>query len=238
MFIDFNCRIFENDKLKSVFAFAPELRILQIESDLEILNRYSINDLVCNFRFDYSQTNCYAFDQIKKYRQLIKDYMPQSYKRAFETIVLPSFSLTSDTPYISDLNKLCANGYILLELPLFPNCEMIDSSLNKILYNCKLLPVFLNFDKCLAMYEESMLDKLSSIKGAGFVFEFASAVDKNILKRIKFISDKNNYVLFSTNSLHNELNERKISDGIRSLQNYLPLPQYQAIIMNARKLIL
>ena len=240
---DFNCRIFDTnvfERLSASFDGFNKIFSQQINNDLMILDKLGFHRLICTV--DHSELDSVALtlSKIKNLEQFIKKSISLSNRRKFKFFVYPKLILGADVPYFKDLRKLALNRskYIFLELPAYTaEISDLDEALNKILYNCKLLPVFVNFQMCNDFYPDDFISRLIKIKSAAFVFSLRNNNFAENIAVIRKIYNSGNLVLFSTCCDHNNLNQKVILDNLNKLKKELGEQIYLNIILKSHNFL-
>ena len=131
------------------------------------------------------------------------------------------------------------SNYIFIELPIsvvYP--DFFDGAINKILYNCKLRPIFNNFQDFAAVYRDTAaLERMINIKSAAFVFSLNSNGFQKSLDLIKRIYDVGNTVLLSTACEHDSFNKSRITKNLQVLKERLPSSVYLDIMLRAHSFL-
>jgi hypothetical protein len=236
---DFNCKLFDINvfnRLSESFDSDCNIFSEQINDDLMILDKLGFHRLICIVNHSEFDSVALTLSKIKSLEQFIKKSISLSNRRKFKIFVYPKLVLGADVPYIMDLCKLALNRskYIFLELPAYTTkISDLDEALNKILYNCKLVPVFSNFQVCNNLYPDDFINRLIKIKGAAFEFSLRNENFERNIATIRKIYNTGNLVLFSTNCDHKNLNQKVVSDNLNKLKKELDEQIYLDIIIKS-----
>lgn len=243
MLSDFNCKIFNYDHIKLLNTTDNFSDVIaeKIKSDLSVLDLLGIHRLICQVTCDENKPVSLTLEKIKNLESFIKASIPGSLRRKFNVSVYPSVALSENTPYVQKLSELTVKGtnYIFAELPIsivYP--DYLDATINKILYNCKLRPIFTEFDIFATIHKSTdYIEKMINIKGAAFVFSLNNKNFQNNIDLIKAIYAKGNKVLFSTNSEHDVFNAKRIADNVAFLKEKLQKGAYLDIMLQAHSFL-
>ena len=242
MLSDFNCKIFNTDRLSLLDpSIDRNLFFERINSDLESLDSFGIHRLFCQVPHNELLCLSQTFSKINTLEKFIKISINRSVRRKFTINVVPSIHLSPNAPFISNISSLTAldSNYIFIDLPIsvmYP--EYLDSAINKILYNCKLLPVFNEFQDFACIHHgTAALERMIKIKGAAFQFSLNSKNFANYIDIIKQIHDNGNYALLSTSCEHDLFNKTRISGNLNLLRESLPSRVYLNIMLRAHSFL-
>ena len=242
MISDFNCKIFDIDKLSTISSFIDTecLEREKIKSDLKIMDSCSIHRLVCQISHNENSSVRQTKNKICLFKKYINQSIPKEFKNKFDIYAYPKIQLSLSSSYINRFSSLCfgADNYIFLELPIFPSSfEMIDSSINKILYNCKALPIFTDFQIYNDIYSPDLIRRLINIKGAAFQIMLSRTLRDEDIDIIRKVYLTENIVLFGISADHNHLNKSIIIQNICSLQKKLGDNTYMDILIKAHNFL-
>lgn len=242
MLSDFNCQILDTQKFKPLFNSAGDC-IDQNESlikDIELLGSLGFHRLICQVPYDpNSDVLYYTFRKIRFIEKHLKQITSRKISGRFQVSAFPVTYLNKDTPYLRDLNKILVpnTNYLFLELPWGHFPDSLAVSINKLLYEKKLLPIFSNFHIYLAIYNAQAISKLINIRYAGFQFPLNAEVLSKHLLIIKHIIGNGGVILLGTSCDHFTLNEYEIRKSLDFLQKRLSKNEYSALILRARALL-
>ncbi len=239
MICDFDCKIFNINRFdlsldKDDTTYLRE----RFQGDLEILDRCSIHRLVCFVRHNEERSVQNTLKRAEYFDYFIKGSICSDVFKRFRLRVYPKIFLSKDSPYIKNISRLAVGDSkrIFIDLPLLPQPEYLDETLNKILYNCHLIPVFTNFQNYNFIYSENCIDKLIRIQNASFQFSLSEINRPDNLDLVKRIMNIGNAVLLGTGADHDMLNEKDIIKNLTLLKKKLSLEIYRDILINSSKI--
>lgn len=240
MICDFNCKIFDTNRF-DISEKANDTFYLQekFQSDLNVLDKHSIHNLVCYVRHYEEQNVQNTLDRINAFRHFINGAIKPETLKKFKIYIYPKLFLSANSPYIKNISKLTVRDHnrIFLELPLLPQPEYIDEALNKILYNCRLIPAFTDFQNYNIIYSKNLIDKLIRIHNAAFQFSINKINNTDNIELVKRIINNGNTVLLGTGVDHDNFNEREIIRNLNLLKQNLPIDTYREIIIRSGKML-
>ena len=240
MICDFDCKIFNINRF-DICDKANDTIYLQekIQNDLDVLDKCSIHKLVCYIRHNDDHNVKITLERINSFRCFIDQLVSSETLKKFKIHIYPKLYLSTDSPYIKNISKLAVGDRkrIFLELPLLPQPDFPDEALNKILYNCHLIPVFTDFQNYNIFYSKDLIDKLIRIHNAAFQFSINKINNLDNLDIIKRIIRNGNTVLLGTSADHDNLNEREIIRNLNLLKKNLSIDTYREILIRSNKMI-
>ena len=238
MISDFNCKIFNTDRLNLLDPSVDvELAAERINSDLEILDSLGIHRLFCQVPYNEDLTLNKTFSKMTALEKFIRSSVNRSIRKKFTISVVPSIHLSENAPFITDIDSLTVvnTNYMFVDLPIsvvYP--DYLDGTINKILYNCKLLPIFNDFHNFSYIHQNTPeLERIMKIKGAAFGFSLSSKCFTKSIETIKQIYGNGNFVLLSTSCEHDSFNISRISKNLAILRERLPSRIYLDIILKS-----
>ena len=237
MLSDFNCKIFDIDKFDALAL--PDGQLCKstdkIFSDLAILDKCDFHTLVCLVDHDEYSSVRTTLHKVNTLKNHIKNILRNNNKRKFSVSVFPRVCLSCIAPYIENINSLTAgsSNYIFLSLPLALAQDDFDEALNKILYNCKLLPIFTDCQIYRTLYSDEFIKKLIRIKGAVFQFSLKNESFEENISLIKQIYANDKTVLLGTGCDHNDFNKSVIVRNLKILKNNLGADAYTDIVLRS-----
>ena len=199
MICDFDCKIFNVNRfdltVDNLTASHWSERFL---NDLEILDRCSIHRIACTVRHNEDQSTKNTLVRVNDFNKFIKQSIGVEAFNKFKIQVYPRLFLSEDSPYIKNISKLTIGNTnrIFLELPLFHDPAYLDESINKILYNCRLVPIFTDFQNYNLIYPTETIDKLIRIRDASFIFSIFKANQSQNIDLIKRIIKNGNKTIY------------------------------------------
>lgn len=236
MLCDYNCRILDLDRCK-LHLYDEALLKDEFEktiADINALGSLGFHRLVCPVKCDNSKSSISSLNNIFQ-KEIIKNLNGK-----FSLSLIPLIYLSEDLPHTKNIHNFTVprSNYIFLELPFSSMPEHVPIALNKILYSCRLLPVFSEFHVCTATYDSKDVEKLINIKGAAFQFSIKHAnlpTNINLIKRILKIGST---VLLGSSCDHDNLNISEIEKNMKSLKRNLGEDLYVTLIMRAHSFIM
>ena len=242
MLSDFNCKIFNTDRLSLLDPDCDlTIHTAQINSDLSILDSFGIHRLFCQVSHIEDIPLNKTLSKITALESSIKLSVNPSMRRRFVINVVPSIHLSENAPFIRNISSLTVenSNYIFIDLPIsliYP--DFIDGAINKILYNCKLRPIFNNFQDFASVYRDTAaLERLINIKSAAFVFSLNSNSFQKSVDLIKRIYDVGNIALLSTSCERDSFNKARISKNLEFLKERLPSSVYLDIMLRSHSFL-
>lgn len=245
MLTDFRCGALELDRYL-LFYNEPwnydtilRFEFEKISRDLCVLDQLGFSRLGFSVRYNDQYSCSRTMALVRQYRAIYKKYLSRTDKRNFQISFYPSVTLNSETPFITNLATLSVskpslrNRYLLLEpsaLQVLPDFAQI---INKILYNCRLTPVFLDFQLLTLMYDKSELEKLYYIPGAAFQFSLRCINDPCNLNSVCQILKVGNTVFLGTDCGHDKLNPKEIAKNLDQLKKNLGEKRYKSMNLRA-----
>ena len=223
---DFNCKLFDIDKFHLLKSQADYENIFsrRANEDVELLSRLGICRFVSLVDHDERYSVAATLNLIKRRKQMVDQILTLENKRRARIDFYPRVRLYAHAQYINDIHRLAVNGtnYLFLLCPdPVVDASDLDLALNKILYSCKLVPIFSDFNTWVNLFDKSFIDRLLNIKGAAFQFSTNATPTPESFELIKKILKSNNMVIFGTSSHHYDLNINMISKNISTLRNKL-----------------
>ena len=238
MLSDYNCKILNIDRYKLYLGDDSLLKneFTKMVEDINILGSLGFHKLVCQIPYNTSVSPSYAKKHVASLKRRILKESTHRLSAKFNISVVATVYLSEDAPYVKGLDSLTLpkTNYIFLELPFSDSSGYIPSSINKILYSCKLLPIFTNFHICNALYDPDEIKKLINIKGAAFQFDLKHSLLPENINAIKQILKNGNTVLTGTSCDHSNLNKIEIGNNIKILKKMLGEEYYITLILRAR----
>ena len=243
MLSDFNCKIFNPDRLRflNTFDYPLDSVITKINSDMITLDYMGFHRLICQVLHDENLPINRTFNKIDNLERFIKQSTGRAARRKFNVTVLPAVHLSANAPYIPNISALtaCGTNYIIAELPIsvtYP--EYLDSTINKILYNCRLHPIFTEFETFATIHSGTeYVEKMINIKNSAFVFCLNSNNFASNVGLIRRIYGNGNTVLFATGCEHDVFNIKRINQNITLLKERLPESTYLDIMLKAHRFL-
>ena len=242
MLSDFNCKIFNIDRFSLLTDEQdPELFSEKINSDMLLLDHLGFHRLFCQISHNENSPLSQTFLKADKLEHLIKLSVSRSIRRKFIINIVPSIHLSMDAPFIRNLSSLTAlnSNYIFIDLPIsvvYP--EFLDGAINKILYNCKLRPIFNEFQDFASVYRDlPSVERIMKIKDSAFLFSLSSDSITKSIDVIKQIYNNGNTVLLCTASEHDTFNLSQISKNLKALKERLPRRIYLDIMLKAHSFL-
>lgn len=241
MLTDYNCRIFDINKfelLNSSLNNELQITLDQIKSDLFLMHECGFHRFICPVRFNENFPTSYTIKSINALQKFSSKATPRNCGKISIKFV-PKIYLSSEAPYIKNLSdlKIKNTNFALFELPMQKNPEYIPETLNKILYNCHLTPIFTEFQIINMLYSPDEIDKMIRIKNAAFQFNIKSIYDNKNILLINKILKNNNTVLLGTNFNHQNLNIAQINISLDKFKRKISSDVYNYILLSSRKLI-
>ena len=243
MLSDFNCKIFNFDRLKFLnsYDYSSDSIISKIESDLNALDSLGFHRLVCQVLHDENFSINRTLEKIDNLERFIKQSVKPSLRRKFNISVLPSVHLSENAPFIKNISALssCDTNYFFAVLPIsvaYP--DYLDATINKILYNCRLRPIFTEFETFATTHNDTeYIEKMINIKNSAFIFSLNSNNFPKCIGIIRCIYENGNTVLFSTGCEHDLFNVKRITQNISLLKEKLPEGIYLDIMIKAHRFL-
>ena len=243
MLSDFNCKIFNTDRLSflNTSDYPLDYAVAKINSDLNTLDSLGFHRLICQVIHDENIPINRTLDKIDNLERFIRQSIGRSNRRKFNINVLPVIYLSENAPYINNLSALTAFGtnYIITELPIsvtYP--DYLDTTINKILYNCKLRPVFTEFETFSNIHNGTeYIEKMINIKNSAFVFSLSSNNFLGSIRLMRHIYDNGNTVLLSTGCEHDLFDMKRIKKNLLVLKEKLSEDVYLSIMLNAHRFL-
>lgn len=243
MLSDFNCQILNIEKRNNFVSdslysdFEQEKRFL---CDIERLGSLGFHRLIYQVPYDPDRDILSHLNKkIKTVEQSLRKITSRRLSAKFIMRAVLVTYLTDETPYLKNIEKTIVpeSNYIFLELPWghFPDKTAV--TINKLLYSNKLLPIFANFHLYSALYDADAVQRLISIKGAGYQFAMKLSVLSENFNIIKHIIKNDGIVLLGSSCDHDNLNISEISKCLEMLQRRLSAKEYAALVLRARVLI-
>ena len=236
MLCDYNCKILNIDRCK---LFLEDKSLLKNEFekiilDINELGSLGFHRLVSPVRYDNSKNGLASLNNIFQ-KEIIK-----CLNGKFSLSFVPLIYLSEETPYIKNIQNLTAakSDYIFLELPFSNMPEYLPLAINKILYGCKLFPVFSDFHVYTAIYDTQDIEKLVNIKGAAFQFGIKHVNIPRNLELIKTMLKNGNAVLLGSSCDHDNLNVAEFEKNIKLLKRNLGEELYVTHVMRARSFLM
>ena len=242
MLSDYRCRVFDVNKFNFCKSDPEILKVelARITDDIALLATCGYHKFICHLNHNQDNSVTYTRKNINSLKKLFSLMIPKTCGK-INLKFYPSLYISPDAPYIKNIELLAVRNtnYIFLELPLINEPEYLPGAVNKILYNCKLLPIFLDFQIANLIYasNEDEVERLINIKGAAYQFGLKSIVYKENIMLIKEIMDNGNTVLLGTDFDHSMLNKENILYYLEHLKRALPDGYYQRIIIDSHKFI-
>ena len=244
MLSDFNCKIFNPDRIKLLDSagYSSDAIREKINSDMAVLDSLGFHRLVCQVVYDENKSVALTLEKIRSVEDFIKDSVALSLRRKFNISVVPALALSENTPYVKNISALTIKNtnYILAELPIsivYP--DYLDSTINKILYNCRLCPIFTKFDIFASIHRNTdHIERMTNIKDAAFQFSLNKKNFQNSIALMNYIHYKGGRVLLATDSEHDLFNAKRISENLTLLKEKLPRSVYLDIILSAHGFLL
>ena len=238
MLIDYNCRLFEINKFELIDSSLSDhvsVEMENIKSDLTMMANAGFHTFFCHVCHNENLSVTVTNKKISFMKTLAKMAIPKECGKISVRFV-PKVFLTKDVPYINRISSLAlgSSNYIFLELPLIGDYSYIPEALNKILYNCRLIPIFTEFKAISALYPYSEVEKMIRIKNAAFQINIKALADEKIFRIINKILANGNTVLFGTNSSHSTLNIKEIVCNIEKFRKHISDESYRNIVISAR----
>ena len=233
---DFNCWLLDVDKFRSLESHDDYQDVFsrRVVQDIELLSGLGIKRLVSFVDYDEKYPVSATVDLIKKRKQIINQTIPIKARRGIKIDLYPRVRLSELSPYIRGIHRLAPQGtnYLFLACPsVGVDFLELDEALNKILYSCRLIPVFTEFDACVTLYDQAFIDKLLNIKGAVFQFSLSNELTAKTARLIKKIINNDNVVIFGTCCQHYDLNSNTINGNISKLKNELGESDYLKMML-------
>ena len=242
MFSDYNCRIFDTCKFESLKNDGADVSLLpefeNIKKDIEAMTRIGFHTFYCPIRYNDSISVTQTQRSLLKLKKYFQKVIPRNCGKISVNFV-PQLYLSSDAPYIKNISALAIknSNRVFVELPLELNPDYIPETLNKLLFSCRLLPIFLEFQLFVAIYDPTEIEKMLRINGAAFQFNIRSAFEPQNVKIIKKILSNGNTVLLGTNCKHDFLNVKEINRSIEKLKKAVGEEMFLKIILNSKKFL-
>lgn len=239
MLSDHNCRLFDVNRfniLNNSLDSSPDLELDKIKNDLSAMAECGFHNFICPVKYNYNLSTPCRKKILCRLKELSAKSVPRGCGKITVSFV-PLISLSPETHYIKNISKLTLNNsrYIFIELPFVYSPEYVPMALNRLLYSCNLLPVFVDFQFYARLYPEVELEKIMRIKGAAFQFNIKNAYDPCSIKLIKRILSNGNTVLIGTGSDHDSLNVREIMINIEKFRRKISEKTFLEIILKAKK---
>lgn len=236
MLSDYNCKIFEINKYRAFLGKydTQDVDIANLISDVEALGKCGFHRLIslfCHRPYNsVSQTKRAVISLNKKIKETVR-------LNNFKISFVPSVFLTEDAPYIKNIGSLAIphSNFIFVESPVPEMPDYYPITINKLLYHCKLIPIFSNFQACCVLYPHQEIEKLIRIKSSAFQFSLESSYTPQCLSIIRKILSNGNTVLLGTGCTHAELNAVKIAQDLAQLKKSLGYDEYSNLIMRSHK---
>ena len=241
MLSDHNCRIFDINRFDYLNHDSDEILTLELEkakADIALMATRGFHNFFCPIRHNQDISVSYTKANIKRLETFARKFSPRGFGKITITPV-PKIYLSPEAPYIKNLSSLTIkkSNYIYVELPLDFNPDHVPSTLNKLLFTCRLIPIFTEFQLYAMLYDPDEIRKMLRIKGAAFQFNVKTAHDPKNIRLIKRILNEGNTVLLGTNCNHDSLNINEISQGIDRFKREITEKTYREIIINAKKFL-
>lgn len=239
MLSDFNCKIFNPDRIRFLDSagYSSDAIREKINSDVAVLDSLGFHRLVCQVVHDENKPVALTLEKIRNIEDFIKGSVSGSLRRKFSISVLPALTLSESTPYVKSVSALTIKNtnYVFAELPIsivYP--DYLDSTINKILYNCRLCPIFTKFDLFASIHRDTdHIERMTNIKGAAFQFSLNNKNFQSSVELIRRIHAKGGLVLLATDSEHDVFNVKRISENLALLKEKLPRSVYLDIMLSA-----
>lgn len=171
--VDYHCRLLpQMQEMLSTPEEASRALLLMHEKS-------GISQFYMMPRYDRAESPLAFCLRRDKVLRLLRERLPERLRLKASCAVLLSKGLY-ETAYLERL-FLCRSKRLLpIEMPLLPYADWMDEELNGLLHvrHCTLL--FLSFERCVALYPQEILQKLSRISGACFQFSFVALEDEKL----------------------------------------------------------
>ena len=241
MLSDYNCRILDIDRYK-LYLGDPSLLAAErkrIKDDIAVLGNLGFHKLICQVRHDTNVSVDHTKKVSSSLKRFLKEFVFNKGLSKFKLSIVHVLYLSEDAPYIKNIRELAVSktNYIFIELPLIEQ-DHVPLAINKILYQCKLIPIFTEFHTCTALYDLTEVNKLINIKNAAFQFSLKSAVLPNNISHIKRILRNGNTVLIGSSCDHSNFNKVELKKNLTMLQKLLGNDYYMTLVMRARSFIM
>ena len=175
-----NSNTYNSDSVKDLFEFFP---------------RYGIRNFIFLFDFDFKiHSLSLQKEKIKYFISNVKPPRGIHVKACFNLLLDRSSTLNDDILRIR-ANK--SNGALFVTLPQLDidNYDVYAKDINKLLYDNKLCPIFVDFDKSSTLIDRDIWRKLFLHKNAAFTFDINYLLDPNNHSLIKEILNNDIQVL-------------------------------------------
>ncbi len=164
---DYHCRLLP--QMQELFTTPDEA----VRALLLMYEKTGISQFYMMPRYDMAESPIAFCLRREKALELLRQRLPEQFRLKASCAVLLSKGLF-ETAYLERLFLVRTKRLLPIEMPLLPYADWMDEELNCLLYVRRCRPLFLSFERCVALYPEEILQKLSRISGACFQFSFSS----------------------------------------------------------------
>ena len=242
MLCDYNCKILDLDRCKLHLGDKSLLKneFEKVIFDINALGSLGFHRLICPIKQDELNSIPQIKNNLIPLKNVFQKEITKHLNGNFSLSFVPLIYLSKDAPYIKNIQKLTAlkSNYIFLELPFSHMPDYVPPAINKILYECKLFPVFSEFHICVATYNAEDIKKLTNIKGAAFQFGIKHINLPRNINLIKHILKNGNVILLGSSCDHDNLNISEIEKNIKALKRNLGDALYITLVMRARSFLM
>ena len=216
-----------------------EAEIEKAKKDIISMSKCGFHTFFCPVRHNEFISTTYTKRAVHQLQTIAKKSLNYNECGKISLNFVPKIFLSREAPYIKNLSSLAygKTNYIFLELPIDASPDHVPEALNKILYNCKLIPIFTDFQLYSLLYDPIEIDKMIRIKGSAFQFGLKTICEPQNLHLIKKIIKQGNTVLLGTGCKRESLNIRELSHNLNSFRNAVSDSVFREIVVNAKKLL-
>ena len=166
-----NANAYNYESVKQLLAFFP---------------KYSFNNFIFLFDYDFKLHSLpFQKEKIKSFISNIKPVLPRGvHITAYFNLLLDHSSTLNKNILKLRANKSSGTLFVTLP-PLHPdNYDIYAKDINKLLYDNKICPVFVGFDKLLSISDRNIWNKLFGNKNAIFTFDILNPNNESIIDEI------------------------------------------------------
>lgn len=187
---DWNCQILPSEWVE---GRSPQRISLALE---RMHQAFGISQFYLRPQYDAVRESVAAF---LHRRERIKESLVPHLSPSVSVLIGASVTLSPAICEIWEIGKLLADRSTLpILLPMCSYADWIDRELNRLLFQRRLRPLFLSFERAVILYPEEAIERLMRIKGAAFQFSYRSLQETKILNVIKSLLKEQKTVLLGT----------------------------------------
>jgi hypothetical protein len=208
---------FKEDHIKELFSFLCE---------------YGFRRIIFSLDHDVTTTTISRHLDLKKsYFEIIQRNKPRGISVWLESNVL----MSRDSIYEKQIERLGIKKtrFMLLSYPVFDHGDLIDSSINQLLYKYKKFPCFMSFERNISTYPVEFAKHLCSTRCSCFMIDINAFAMPSVIPYIEYLINSNAVIIPGFSGVISDYTA--LDDKLLYFKNCIGEYNYTKLLINSSK---